>query len=70
MGGAVRCGDRQKIRMSERPDLGVHRIAHQVQPGTVKIGVVPDLLWAAVIAEQEIERRAVPLARVIEDHRR
>src|SRR5712664_2188847 len=36
--------NREKIRMFERPYLRIERVAHQVEPTTTEISVVPGLL--------------------------
>ena len=55
--------------MLEPPDLGVHRVAHHIQPGTVKVGVVPALLRAAGIVQHGVQRFGIPLVAMIQDHR-
>src|SRR5713101_5601285 len=39
---AMRNRNSEEIRMLERPDLRIQRVAHQVQPGTSDLGIVPD----------------------------
>jgi hypothetical protein len=55
--------------MPERKDLGVHRIAHQVQPWARNVGVVPHLLSCAAIGDELVERFIVPEVGMREDHR-
>jgi hypothetical protein len=66
---AVRGGDGKKILVSEGEDLRIDRIAHQVEPGTREIGVVPHLLARALVGDGLLERFAIPEIRTLENHR-
>jgi hypothetical protein len=60
MGGAVGAGDAQEVRLLECVNLGVERVPHAVEPAAGEIGVVPNMLRAAVIGRHRIKRRGVP----------
>ena len=66
---SMRRRDAEEIRMFERPDLGVHRIAHQVQPGAGDCRVVPHLLRTAFVADHLGQRLVIPLRGFVQDHR-
>ena len=66
---AVRGGDGKKIPVSKGEDLRVDRIAHQVEPRTRDIGVVPHLLARALVGDGLLERFVIPEIRTLENHR-
>jgi hypothetical protein len=65
----VRGGDGKKVLVSEGEDLPIDRVAHQVEPGTCDVGVVPHLLVRAAIGDDLLERFLIPEIRMLENHR-
>ncbi len=59
----------EEIRMLERPDLRIQRVAHQVQPGTSDLGIVPDLAGGRPVGEHFRQCFVVPLLWIVQDHR-
>ena len=60
---------REEIRMFERPDLRIERIAHEVQPGACDVGIVPDLLGHRFVRENFRQSFVIPLLPAVQDHR-
>jgi hypothetical protein len=69
MGRAVRGGHRKKVFMSEGEDLRIDRVAHQVEPWTCDVRVVPHLLSHTAIGDDFLERDVVPEIGMRDDHR-
>ncbi len=67
---AVRGRDGQEIGMLERPDLRVHRVAHEIEPRPLQIGVVPHLLGLTGVGQHQIEGLGIPLVAVFQNHLR
>jgi hypothetical protein len=69
MGRAMRGGHRQKVFMSEGEDLRIDGVAHQVEPWTCDVRVVPNLLSSTAIGDDFLERDVVPEIGMRIDHR-